>query len=449
MPIWQPVFSDPADATAEMTPHRLLDAACSRHRDIFGTEPTGGATAPSTWSLLGEHTDHSGGIVLASLSQWSVAVTVSPNPDDVINVATVTPLTTVTPVTGGEMDVEKHSLAVDEVAARAAAQQTTVNAHGRPSPTPVPEGGIAARLGGLAWTMIHRQMLSRDTRGLDITVVSTIPVGIGLGEMAATDVATALALFTEDTRDAPIRARLAEICSQSAAMFAEIAPLRARHTTALRGERGKMSVIDYADGSVTQVPHPVNRSAGLSAYLVAPPTTGVFPTGDLDPQETRRRQYFVDEATRAFSVESLRLLPDATVRVTEWLEAVIEVAGRKHLPTVEQARNWLSFWEAETMRAQRLTRALRARRRQDIAHLVGTSQNDLSCVYGVPDIERALVELCQTRGAVCARSASAGITRGVVALVDARRATNFAADLADDGLLVVPLGHGEVADKAF
>ena len=101
MPIWQPVFSDPADATAEMTPHRLLDAACSRHRDIFGTEPTGGATAPSTWSLLGEHTDHSGGIVLASLSQWSVAVTVSPNPDDVINVATVTPLTTVTPVTGG------------------------------------------------------------------------------------------------------------------------------------------------------------------------------------------------------------------------------------------------------------------------------------------------------------------------------------------------------------
>lgn len=101
------------------------------------------------------------------------------------------------------------------------------------------------------------------------------------------------------------------------------------------------------------------------------------------------------------------------------------------------------------MRAQRLTRALRARRRQDIAHLVGTSQNDLSCVYGVPDIERALVELCQTRGAVCARSASAGITRGVVALVDARRATNFAADLADDGLLVVPLGHGEVADKAF
>lgn len=440
MPIWQPVFSDPADTTAEMTPQRLLDAACSRHRDIFGTDPTGGATAPSTWSLLGEHTDHSGGIVLASWAQWSVAVAVSPNTDDVITVGTVT---------GGEMDVEKHSLGVDEVAARAAAQQTTVNAHGRPSPAPVPEGGIAARLGGLAWTMIHRQMLSRDTRGLDITVVSTIPEGIGLGEVAATDVATALALFTEDTDEAPIRARLAEICSQSAAMFAEIPPLRARHTTALRGERGKIAVIDYADGSVTQVPHPVNRSAGLSAYLVAPPSPGTFPTPDLDPQETRRRQYFIDEATRAFSVESLRLLPDAPVRVTEWLEAVIEVAGRKNLPPVEQARNWLSFWEAETIRAQRLTRALRARRRQDIAHLVTTSQNDLSCVYGVPDSERALVDLCQARGAVCARSASAGITRGVVVLVDARHATNFAADLADDGLLVVPLGHGEVAEKAF
>lgn len=443
MPIWQPVCSDPADTTAEMTPHRLLDAACSRHRDIFSTEPTGGATAPSTWSLLGEHTDHSGGIVIASLSQWSVAVTVSPNRDDVIHVATTST------AIGGGIDVEKHSIGVDEVAARATAQQTAVTAHSRPCPAPVPEGGIAARLGGLAWTMVHRQMLSRDTRGLDITVVSTIPVGIGLGEMAATDVASALALFTEDTGDAPIRARLAEICSQSAGMFAEVTPLRARHTTALRGERGHMSVIDYADGSVTQVPHPVNRSAGLSAFLVAPLITGASPTTDLDPQETRRRQHFVDEATRAFSVESLRLLPDATIRVTEWLEAVIEVTGRKNLPTVEQARNWLSFWEAETMRAQRLARALRARRRQDIANLVATSQNDLSCVYGVPDIERALVELCQTRGAICARSASAGITRGVVTLVDTRHATNFAADLADDGLLVVPLDHGEVAHKAF
>lgn len=437
MPIWQPLFHDPADTTVAMPPARLLDAARAHHQDCYRTDPTGAATAPATWSLLGEHTDHSGGVVLTALAQWSVAVTVSTNENAVINVATIS---------GDKGLPDRQSITVDEVAMRATAQQSAVNAHGRPIPAPTPEGGSAARLGGIAWTMIHRQMLSRDTRGLDITVVSTIPPTMGLGETAATEVATALALFGEQAEDPPARARLAEICSQSASMFAEAVPLRARHTTALRGENTKVSVIDYADGSVTQVPHPVSKSAALRAFAVMAPAADVLPN---QVEDTRRRQNFIDAATRAFSVESLRLLPDATVRVAEWLQAVIEVSGRRDFPTVDQAQNWLGFWEEETVRAQRLSSALRSRRRQDIAELIRASQRDLTCVYGIPGADAAVIELCLGRGALSARSASAGNTHAVIVLVDAPKALNFSADLADDGLLVVPLDHGDVAYKAY
>lgn len=451
MPIWQPTFTDPADATAAMmTPRGLLAASRAHHRALYAGDPTGGATAPATWTMMGEHTDYSGGVVVGTIAQWTTAVTVGSNTQGVINVAVVaqgaadTAGAANTAATAAH--VEKHSLPVAEIAARAVAQQTTVNAHSRPVSPPVPEGGIAARLGGIAWSMIHRQMLSRDTQGLDITVVSTIPVGIGLGEAEAAEVATALALFTDETCDPPVRARLAEVCSQSANMFAEITPLRARHTLALRGEHGKMSVIDYSDGSVTQIPHPVGKSAGLEAFAVRTPSPGTL---SVDSGQTRHRQEFIDAATRAFSVESLRLLPDATTRVIDWLQAVIEVAGRRDLPTVDQARSWLGFWEAETLRTQRLCSALRSRRLQDIGELLAVSQRELMRLHGLSGTDQAVAELCLTRGALSARNTNAGITHGVIVLVDARKAPNFSADLSDDGLLVVPLQHGVIAEKVF
>ena len=445
MPIWQPTSTDPADTTAAMmTPQGLLAASRAHHRDFYTADPTGGATAPATWTMMGEHTDYSGGVVLGTIAQWTTAVTVGSNTQGVVNVAVVAR------DAGGTIStedlVQQHSLPVAEIAARAAAQQTTVNAHSRPVTPPVPEGGIAARLGGIAWSMIHRQMLSRDTQGLDITVVSTIPVGVGLGEVEAAEVATALALFTDETHDAPTRARLAEVCSQSANMFAEITPLRARHTLALRGEQGKMSVIDYADGSVTQVPHPVGKSTGLEAFVVCAPGHADL---TADSGQIRHRQEFIDAATRAFSVESLRLLPDATTRVIDWLQAVIEVAGRGDLPTVDQARSWLGFWEAETLRVQHLCSALRSRRLQDISALLAFSQQELVRLHGLSDTDQAIAELCLTRGALSARNANAGITHGVIVLVDARKAPNFSTDLSDDGLLVVPLHHGGIAEKAF
>ena len=51
MPLW----STPAEPVAER--------AAQAHTELTGSAPTHTASAPATWSLIGEHIDHFGGIV--------------------------------------------------------------------------------------------------------------------------------------------------------------------------------------------------------------------------------------------------------------------------------------------------------------------------------------------------------------------------------------------------
>jgi len=423
MPMW-PVAESPAAERAART-----------HQETTGNVPAHVAHAPATWLLIGEHVDHSGGVVLAALAEQEAAVAVSPRADDLVRVTQVS-----TGPAGVTHITDEVSMGV--IGDLAAAQQPGIDDRGRPETPPTPEGGLAVQLAGIVWTLINRQLLSRDTGGLDVTVVSDIPDGAGLGDEAARDVAFALAVLgdSEEFDDAPGRARIAEVCTQAAEMFSPIAPLRARFTAALRGTGETVSVIDYADGSVTQAPHP--QSADLEFYAVTVEHARVDRAADI-----LRRRRFVEEACRAFGAESLRLLPDAPQRVIEWLQAVHKVHGTDDTPEIGEAAAWLAFEERETVRAQRLARALRARRPDDIWPVLAQSQSGLTGPYGLLGSE-AMVQLCLVRGALGARAASAGNVEAVIAGVDARRAESFTRDMSDDGLVVVKLGRGRVADRA-
>ncbi|WIM72161.1 galactokinase family protein [Corynebacterium suedekumii] len=241
MPMW-PTADSPA-----------LDRVVAAHREATGVEATHAADAPATWLLMGEHVDYAGGVVLVGQAAQRVAVAFSPARMTSSGSRGTSPGRTPTPM---------RSAPGRSRSGRPASSRESTPA-GAP-PLPAPEGGLAARLAGIVWTMIHRQLLSRDTAGLDVTVVDDIPAGAGLGANASLEAAFALALQgdAEDIDDALMRARLAEVCAQSAEMFSEVPPLRARHTTALRGVADAVSVIDYADGSVTHAPHPL--SAGVS-----------------------------------------------------------------------------------------------------------------------------------------------------------------------------------------
>src|SRR5699024_11769425 len=89
------------------------------------------------------------------------------------------------------------SITLDELAQRYAQHQPSIDEQGRPVTPPAPQGSWAARIGGVIWTMINRQLLSRETAGADVTLVSDIPLEAGMGALSAADVAVALAMMPE------------------------------------------------------------------------------------------------------------------------------------------------------------------------------------------------------------------------------------------------------------
>lgn len=477
------------DAVTDTT--ALTTATPRWHAELYGVAPSFLAHAPATWSVIGEHVDHAGGVVVMSLAGQRAAVSVSPREDHKFVVhfrrdSLADARGTGKPASAEDSTTVQEIATVEEIATLFSQQQPDVDDSGKPTTPPLPRGGVAHRLGGIVWMMMQRQLLSRDTSGMNITVVSAITPNSGLGEYAAIDSALALALQSDapDVDEAPLRARLAEVCAQAGELFSSTVTLRARYSAALRGAGAgtgsnagssagsrsgsgagaQVSVLDYADGSLTKAVHPVGRE--LAAFAVTVPqdvstnedtSTGDTNAGNTSPgddsettaatgqsDEIRTRNRFVDSARQAFGAQSLRLLPDAPARVTQWLSAVHQVHGTDGVPELHESRTWLDFHAAETERAQLFAHAIRSQRARDIWPLLRDSQQALQDDYTL-DASMELAQLCQVRGAIGARAAAAGTSKAVIAYVDKKKAENFAHDLVADGLVVTRLIPGDIA----
>lgn len=360
------------------------------------------ASAPGTWVLIGENVDHFGGVTLAGTAALRAAAAVSPRPDRVVSVSARGPL-------GQEFSAQ---LPFDEE----------------------PADGLARRWWGLVHTLVQRQVLSRDTAGVDITVESDVPVGAGLGALYAADAAIALALAGahDDVDTAPFRARLADICSHAMATYSSLPVLRARHSVALRGAEG-VSVVDYADGSLTQAPHPSRH--GVRVFSVAASLGAPFAESR---EAIAAHRAFIDAACTNFGVASLRQLPDAPGRVAQWVEAR-RAAGDDTAPDPETARRWVTFCESETLRSLAASKALRSRRANELFTLLNSASEAHS--LATPD---ALVALARERGAVAARPAATGTSNAVIAFVPVQEADAFVGSMARD-YEVVEVAAGEPA----
>lgn len=393
------LFTPPAQSPVE----RAREAHVAR----TGAKPSHVASAPATWVLIGENVDHFGGVTLAGTGSLRAAAAVSPRSDGVISIAASGPL-------GDDL-----------------AEETTLQALAEGTET----DPLATRWAGLVQTLIQRQVISRETSGLDITVASDVPLGAGLGALYACDCAIALALAGghDEIDTAPFRARLAEVCSHAVATYSSLALLRARHTVALRGGGDTISVVDYADGSVTQAPHP-NRH-GVRVFSLS--TELGQPYGS-QKQTIASRRDFIDAAAANFGVASLRQLPDNVDRVVQWVDAR-RATGDETAPEPDVARNWVQFCETETLRSLAAAKALRSRRGNELFTLLNSpsEQHDLA----TPD---ALVALARERGARAARPAATGTSEAVLAFVPLDTADEFAARMATD-FAVVEVRQGEAA----
>lgn len=383
------LWTDPTDQHAAP----VADRARAAHETRTGHAPAHAASAPATWILAGENVDHFGGATLIGLSGLRTGVAISPRDD--------------------------HQLVFS---ASAPASEPVVAS----APLGDPAGAdhpLAKRWGGLVHQLIQRQVLSRDTAGLDVTVVSDIPLGAGLGALWAADAAMCLALAAghAELNEVPFRARLADIASQAVETYSELTGLRSRHTAALRASGTGIAVIDYADGSLTEAPHPGRE--GVRIFSVAEKF------GEADYGEVAHiaeHRAFIDAACANFGVTSLRKLPDAIERVVEWVTARRTV-GDETAPTPEKARAWVHFCEAETLRSMAVAKALRSRHTNDLFTLVNSPTEMRGLV--LPD---ALIELCKTRGALAARPAATGSSKAVLALVPLREAEEFARVMAKE-----------------
>ena len=373
----------------------VVDAVRALHEKRTGAAPKHVASAPGTWVLIGENVDHFGGVTIVGLSDLRAAAAVSPRDDDVIAVHAESPHSE--PLDG---EVTLSALAAGEVT-----------------------DPLMRRFAGLVQTMIARQVISRDTAGMDITVVSEIALGAGLGALYAVDAAIALALTADNPEvdEPPMRTRLAEVCSHAISAHSTLALLRARHTVALRGSEDQVTVVDYADGSVSPAPHP--GKLGVRIFSVAQQLGQ--PHGEQRNRIATWRG-FIDDAVANFGVASLRELPDNVDRVVEWVEARRD-AGDAKAPEPQTARRWVQFCESETLRSLAAAKALRSRRGNELFTLLNspTEAHDID----TPD---ALVALALERGATAARPAAAGTSQAVVAFVPVREADEFAEAFAKD-----------------
>ena len=317
------------------------------------------AVAPGTVGVIGELTDFYGGTTIYGLTQYEVAVGIRHRQDDQINVT----------FQAQGQDAVSSSASLSHVS-------TYANAHlagEKPQPT-ADDDSTAFEAAGLVWTMVHRQVLSRDTMGMDIHIVTDIPNPI-LGTIESTYAALALALAgnTEDINEAPMRAKLADLCTQSAHMFSLYPARTARFAAALRGtaQRGtepQLCTIDFADESVA----PTNHIDAPAWIAISDKSSATSKSTANDGEELRRRE-LLEQACHAFGVSSLRALPDADTRVVDWLRAVNRIHPEKATPSIEEVSAWIEYYEEESARARAARRVLASRRTDAFLEIIRNS----------------------------------------------------------------------------
>lgn len=284
-----------ADVTALFREHFGQDAQDNTGPGRSSAEPAGVWSAPGRVNLIGEHVDYAGGICLPFALSQRTYVAAALNHDGVYRVVSQFG------AENTQAETMHEEIAMDQVC-------------------PGYPDNWAGYVVGTVWAA------GLEVPGLDIAIVSDVPVGAGLSSSAALECSVALAaadlaagLAADPTSDltetGTDRTALmhAAIRAENEVVGASTGGLDQR--IALFAEPGHALAIDFATDSTHQVPFQI-ADRGLAVLI----TNTNAPHSLADGQYASRRAV-VDGVTADLGVDSLRYADNAEAESARWAEA--------------------------------------------------------------------------------------------------------------------------------
>jgi galactokinase len=274
----------------------------------------------------------------------------------------------------------------------------------------------------------------RPVRGMDVVVDSRVPVGAGLSSSAALECAVALAVLelagVPDTPDA--RRGLVAACVRAETEMVGAPTGGMDQSVALLAERGHALLLDFADGTPTQVPWSPEAD-GLTLLVVDSRVTHRLVDGGY---AARREQ--CERAARELGVESLRDVQGHPEVLDRLADPVVRRRVRHvltELDRVAAATDALTYGDHAALGPV-----------LDDSHASLRDDFEVSCA----ELDVA-VETCREHGALGARMTGGGFGGSAVALVPTVRVGEVGQAVTDEfaarrwappGLLTAPASSG-------
>lgn len=293
------------------SPEEGVDRARRLFRGTFEREPVSVCHAPGRITVIGEHTDYSKGLALATVVDHSTFVAAAPRSDALIRVIS------------GQFPHPQGGNRVWEGDLHQAAPGTV--------------DGWPAYVMGTLWALRERGFVGA---GLDIAIEGCVPACAGLS--ASSSLMGAVAMAANEAwglaMDSPAgRVELAEACIEAEAQFVVVPTAGLDQHTVLRCAHGEGVRIDFRESPPRAPSHPLYfPEYGLGLLVI---NTGQV--RDLSDGEYARRWDECEAACAALGVGSLREVadsPHALRRVDTIEDPLVRKRARHVVTEIERVR---------------------------------------------------------------------------------------------------------------
>lgn len=377
------------------SPEELAEAARAFLEEKTGSDtdtaaPTGTWLAPGRVNLIGDHVDYAFGVCLPFATTMATAVAARKRDDGVLRMLSQAP--------NGDLLDASVTLAELDAAVK--------------SPTAQP--GILPDWRGYIAGTVH----ALGAGGMDVAVVSDVPLGSGLSSSAALECAVSVAardLYGLSTSDEDLIA--ATMRAENFYVGANTGGLD--QNAVVRGREGYALALDFLHNTHEQVPCALE---GYQLLVVDSRVEHSHATGDYSS-----RRGLIDAAAAALSCTFRE--DDVVDRAVAW---ATENPGDALGNDPEVVRRRVRHVHSETARTIEAVKALKAGDIVRFGELMNASHASLRDDYEiVPDALEAAVRTARAAGALGARITGGGFGGSTVALCPTDRADSIAAAVED------------------